>query len=400
MMLDQDKLDVICKTQSNPFNWKGQFTPELIDYLLSEYAHSGAFVADTFSGSGTVLIESVKRGCDCVGFDINPTAYYMSSFYQYSSLSSNERWRMINDVGAVIDSQINGTAGSIPVYVADKDYRRAYANLLAVATWISRNVERKYWPFIINVLFLCEKDKGLTINQSMSKNMNRIGNFLLNLPYCTSSIKTRNEDARNISKYYKEAVDLIITSPPYVNVFNYHQNYRGIIECFNYDILNVANSEIGSNRKHRSNRYKTVVQYAVDMGHVLTESAKALKVGGRMVYVVGRESNVRKTPFYNSLIISDLINEINGLTMEDKNSRSFTNRYGETIYEDILTIQKCSGTTEKDLSESFRQIGYDHLKKAISYSPKENEGDIMSIINGLDNVAESPILTYHDTLSA
>ena len=166
------------------------------------------------------------------------------------------------------------------------------------------------WPFLINVLFLCEKDKKLPLKKSLIANLNKIRNYLFELPFTTSTISAKNEDARRISFYCNSSVDLILTSPPYVNVFNYHQNFRGIVECFQYNICEIANSEIGSNRKHRSNRYKTVVQYAKDMGRVLCENTKALKTGGKMIYIVGKESNVRKTPFYNSQIINDLVDSI------------------------------------------------------------------------------------------
>ena len=62
MILDKNKLDVICKTQTNPFNWRGQFTPDLVSYLLDTFARDGSMVADPFAGSGTVLLESAKRG--------------------------------------------------------------------------------------------------------------------------------------------------------------------------------------------------------------------------------------------------------------------------------------------------------------------------------------------------
>ena len=66
--LSQDRLDVINKTRSNLFDWRGQFTPELIEYLLSVFAKSGDVVADPFSGSGTVLYEAIKMGCSTYGF--------------------------------------------------------------------------------------------------------------------------------------------------------------------------------------------------------------------------------------------------------------------------------------------------------------------------------------------
>ena len=74
-----------------------------------------------------------------------------------------------------------------------------------------------------------------------------------------------------------------------------------------------------------------MVQYAKDMGRVLCENTKALKTGGKMIYIVGKESNVRKTPFYNSQIINDLVDCIPGLNVVDIHHRYFMNRFGETI---------------------------------------------------------------------
>ena len=89
--LQQDKLDVMFKTRSNSFDWRGQFTPELIEYLLSVFGKDECVVADPFSGSGTVLLEAIRRGYDAMGFEINPSAFYMSKFYEYCNLNQQER---------------------------------------------------------------------------------------------------------------------------------------------------------------------------------------------------------------------------------------------------------------------------------------------------------------------
>ena len=393
MTLDKCKLDVICKTQTNPFNWRGQFTPDLVAYLLDTFAKEGCVVADPFAGSGTVLLECAKRGYSCIGLDINPSAYYMSKFYEYSNLSTDKREDLMQTIRTLIGSAVMSIADTVPIYVDDKDYRKAYSNLLDFSKWIANNTPMNLWPFLINVLFLCEKDKKLPLKNSLIANLNKIRNYLFELPFTTSTISAKNEDARRISSYCNSSVDLILTSPPYVNVFNYHQNFRGIVECFQYNICEIASSEIGSNRKHRSNRYKTVVQYAEDMGRVLCENTKALKTGGKMIYIVGKESNVRKTPFYNSQIISDLVDCIPGLNVVDIYHRYFMNRFGETIQEDLLEIEKetCSPDAEQLIS-CFETVGFKHLEKAIPYSPEENKADIYAILEKKDVVFESPIL--------
>ncbi len=160
MTLDKCKLDLICKTQTNPFNWRGQFTPDLEVYLLDTLAKEGSVVADPFAGSGTVLLESAKRGYSCIGLDINPSAYYMSKFYEYSSLSTDKREDLMQTIRTLIGNAVMSIADSVPVYVDDKDYRKAYSNLLGFSTWIANNTPMNLWPFLINVLFLCEKDKN------------------------------------------------------------------------------------------------------------------------------------------------------------------------------------------------------------------------------------------------
>lgn len=393
MTLDRHKLDVICKTQTNPFNWRGQFTPDLVAYLLDTFGKSGISVADPFAGSGTVLLESAKRGYSCIGLDINPGAYYMSKFYEYSGLSADERENLMETVRRQIWPAVMSIPDTMPVFVNDKDYRKSYVGLLDFSGWVAKNTSPNLWPFLINILFLCEKDKKMPLKKSLIDNIDKIKNYLFQLPFTSSVITMKNEDARRISVYCNSSVDLILTSPPYVNVFNYHQNFRGIIECFSYDICNIANSEIGSNRKHRSNRYKTVVQYAEDMGRVLCENAKALKIGGKMIYIVGKESNVRKTPFYNSRIIGDLIDCIPNLNIVDVHHRYFKNRFGETIQEDLLEIEKEEGAPNvENLLADFEAVGFNHLEKAIAYSPKENKADIFAILEKKDRVYESPIL--------
>lgn len=390
LVLEQNRLDVIHKQRSNFFNWKGQFTPEFIEYLLECYANENSVIADPFSGSGTVLSEAIRKNMSCIGFEVNPSAFFMSKFYEYAMYTEDERHKLYNDFRGTIGFYFNGLPNDMMVYVDSPDYRASYANLINFSTKIAKNLDFKHVPFMINVLFLCEKDKKLTLKESLTKNIIYIRDLFFGLPYAKKSVIANLGDARSLGLKYKNVVDLIITSPPYINVLNYHQNYRGIVECFGYDILKVAASEIGSNRKHRSNRFKTVVQYAIDMGHTLYNTSMALKIGGRMIFVVGRESMVRKTPFYNSKIIEDIVNVIPSLQIESLNERKFGNRYGECIKEDIITIIKNGKDTDIDF-KAFERIGMNHIKNALSYADSVLEVDLLAILSKKELVTESPI---------
>ena len=166
----------------------------------------------------------------------------------------------------------------------------------------------------------------------------KLRNRVLSLPFSEEPIEIANCDARAFPCRQAETV---VTSPPYINVFNYHQQYRCSAEAMGWDLLEVAKSEIGSNRKNRGNRYLTVIQYCLDMAAVLRMLRKSCKPNARIIIVLGRESNVRKTRFYNGEIIAKLAVNCAGLKLESRQERVFRNRFGDLIYEDILhLIQK------------------------------------------------------------
>ncbi len=91
MNLIQEKLDVKNKTKANLFNWRGQFTPQFVDYIINNFTHSGECLIDPFSGSGTVLLESSLRNLTCYGYEINPAAYAMSQFVTLANTPLDKR---------------------------------------------------------------------------------------------------------------------------------------------------------------------------------------------------------------------------------------------------------------------------------------------------------------------
>ena len=151
---------------------------------------------------------------------------------------------------------------------------------------------------------------------------NEISSFLFSLPETKSQVSSLLCDIRSLPGKLDRKIDLMITSPPYINVFNYHQNHRIIMELLDFDILSVAHSEFGSNRKNRGNRFLTVIQYCLDMAQAFSSIQQSLSEKGMVIMIVGRESNVRKTAFFNGKIIIDICKET-GLFLVDHRSERF-----------------------------------------------------------------------------
>jgi DNA modification methylase len=395
MELVQDKLNALQKKRSNLFNWRGQFTPEFVEYLLGNFTKKDDFVIDPFSGSGTVLQESARKDMSAEGFDINPSAYIMSKFFTFSNLDINQRWELLNmfelKLGIMLQT-INGEK----VYVENPDYREAYKSLISFGENFKKKLDESEIILLLNILFLSERDKTLTIKQSIFKSFMYLRNALLGLPHTKSEIKASLHDAREIHHVVKHKADLILTSPPYINVFNYHQNYRGLIEAFNFDILKVANSEFGSNRKNRANRFRTVVQYAMDMEEAIRSFWEVLKPDATLILVLGRQSNVRNTAFYNGQLVMDIVNKMGGFEESKTLERQFTNKFGIDIKEDILVYRKAN-----NLKDEFygKEIAQKHLELNLKNVGQDIKIDLEEAIRNIDNISSSPLFNLKNIIT-
>lgn len=223
-----------------------------------------------------------------------------------------------------------------------------------------------------------------------------VHNFVQKLPFPDSPVTVFNSDARKVP-LENSVIDLAITSPPYINVFNYHQQYRASAEALDWKLLEVAKSEFGSNRKHRSNRFLTVIQYCLDMAAALQELIRVCNPEGRMILVVGRESNVRGTPFYNSELVAEIADRTFGLSLELRQERTFTNRYGKEIKEDILHLSNRNKDAPTMNFEEARCVAVDALSAALLVAADKVKADIEDVLWKAGQVEPSPL---YDRLQA
>lgn len=395
MDLLQDRLNVTQKRRSNLFNWRGQFTPEFVEYMLDEFTNKSDFIIDPFSGSGTVLQEAILKEMAVQGFEINPSAYAMSKFFTFANDDLNLRWHLISQLENKINTLIQPLNGQ-KVYVETSDYRTSFEHLLNIGRELIPLLDKKEKILWLNILFLSERDKKMTLKNSILKSFLYIKTALLKLPFSAQSVHAHLKDARVVGEVNHNNTDLILTSPPYINVFNYHQNYRALVELFNFDILKVANSEFGSNRKNRGNRFKTVIQYCLDMEQSIHSFWNALKYDGKLILVLGRESNVRNTAFYNGQIVSDIIKQTNGFEEISTLERKFTNKFGVDIKEDILIFRK---TNEMSDIKNARNIAVKHLEKSLPSLAGEIKFDVEDALKSINDIAPSPIFNSNQILN-
>lgn len=266
-----------------------------------------------------MLYECARKSISAYGCEINPSAYYMSKIYELCLLSEEQRNILLGRLDKKLLSILR-----------DKDPLNTLINA------IKCNFENEGNIFSLLVILMDLFKNKFTYKLILNK-WGKLKNLILSLPYSISKISAQLGDARNIN-IGDSVVDLVITSPPYINVFNYHQEYRTSVEALGFDILNIAKCEVGSNRKNRGNRFITIIQYCLDMSLAIKEMIRTSKPNSRIILIIGRESNVLKLPFCNSELIYNIASGIYGLSLIVRQERSFKNKFGQMIYEDIFIL--------------------------------------------------------------
>ena len=123
--------------------------------------------------------------------------------------------------------------------------------------------------------------------------------------------------------------DLVITSPPYVGLIDYHEQHR-----YAYELLGLpwrAESEIG--RASKGNSKRAQAEYVEGIAETLLNVRKSLASGGRMVVIVNDRRN-----------LYDEIRDRVGMRLEARVERHVNRRTGRragAFFESVLVWKDC-----------------------------------------------------------
>ncbi len=387
--ISQSVLNIETKLRANPLPWNGQFSPQLVEALLHRYATPAARVLDPFLGSGTVLFESGRLGLEVVGTEINPAALILASTYSFINTPRKVRESCIGNVTKLLLENLPDASrlfeGQSPS-LTPEEIESALLRINAILD------ERPDQALVKSLIILLDVYNRNISSQKVILIWNRLKKLVMDLPFAMKTVRVIQADARAIP-VPDGHVDLVVTSPPYINVFNYHQRYRASAELLGWDLLKVAQSEIGSNRKNRGNRFVTVVQFCLEMAQALKELRRVCKPGSRAIFIVGRESMVRGTPLYNGEIVAEVAHRSLGFDLLLRQERVFLNRFGQKIYEDILHFGIPPGSPSVDFMNSARAIAGQVLASASHTAPSASIDDIQSALKTVHMVSPSPIFS-------
>ncbi len=394
--IEQALLNIERKERSNPLPWNGQFSPQLVEVLLGTYAPTNSVVFDPFAGSGTLLYEAGRRNLQAAAADINPAAYYLARTYTTINQKPSTRKCFVADLDEALHRYF---PARLPLFArsnrTQSTNEEPAIRLLKVRDALRDPNARMLLESLLVMADFCSNTSS---TKSLFATWTKLRSVVEAFPYSAQPIEVFNRDARQVP-LKDHAIDLVITSPPYVNVFNYHQRNRSSVEALGWDVLTVAKSEIGSNRKHRGNRFLTVVQYCLDISQVFDELRRVCKQRARIIFVVGRESRVLGTPFYNGDIIGLVGTRCAGFELLTRQERVFRNKYGECIYEDILHFTPAL-ERPKDPLERARAVARKSLHKALKVAPQRAVTHMKEAIARVPNVEPSQLYSQEASMTS
>ena len=344
--LPQTDLDIANRVRTNPFPWTGQFSPQLAEQLLSTYAPRGGVVLDPFVGSGTSLVEAARLGLSASGIELNPAAVALAQVYSFVNRDAAARTATTGELQARVFDALEPSFARLFEDAPRCPAGHSALERVLVDLWCEAVGPVK--DLAAALVILCDFHRHLDATRIHTAWL-RLRETVHALPHSVAPVAVHHADARSLPQD-SDTVDLVLTSPPYINVRNYHQQYRRSAEALSCDVLTVARSEVGSNRQNRSNRFLTVIQYSLDMSLALREIARTTRRGALSIVVVGRESKVRGVRFFNGELIAELAVRAVGFVFERRQERVFRNRYGQPIYEDILHLRSTGEVPDQRLT--------------------------------------------------
>lgn len=305
--------------------YPAKFAPQLPAQVIRLLSSYGEMIWDPFGGSGTTALEALLNDRRCISTDINPVGSLVGKAkttalssadeaelnklmerLQYYIVNANSLGGFFEEHQAELEKEIPGIPNIekwfAPAVICELAFLKylikrelssaaasdmAMASLSKIITRVSyqenettyRAVERQVRTGEALETFLRE----LRGNFAKVKGIgDRIG--LRACQFITADVmQPMVGDGRPLAK---GSIDLVVTSPPYPNAFDYHLYHRFRIFWLDGDPREVGKAEIGSHLNYQRG-HSSFAQYEKEMLPVLENCFRALRDGRYAVFVLG-----------------------------------------------------------------------------------------------------------------
>ncbi len=349
------------------YRFKEGYSRDLVHLLLGSVGRHAKACLDPFGGSGTTALACQEVGLKCHSFEVNPFLHSVAQSKLETSYTVNEFEKAVSQIKVNLDR--HGT-DEYEIPIMSTITKRPQTDkwlfapstlqaILAIRYSISKTPS-VYKALLLTILASILPDIGNTIkdgkcvrykkgwrqgrttrNSVYRKFFERCQAFREDINYLETRSKFSNRDycrlgssLDELSRFPEQAVELVITSPPYLNSFDYTDVYMPELWALGFvsNYEDVRNLRAKTLRSHVQVKWKNdnqslngkikpivdqIVQgneqiwnstipnmitgYFSDMANVLRELRRIISPGGKLCIIVGTSS------YYKVTIPTDLL---------------------------------------------------------------------------------------------
>lgn len=306
--IDWDFKDFTTQYLTHKFHsYPARFIPQIPLKFIKLFTKEGETVLDPMCGCGTTLVEAFLNNRNSIGNDFNPLATLISKVKV--TLISDIKFRYLKEklqkMKRYLDldyKRIDKRIESLPNRKISKIFNRVVISKLEVIRETLLEIKEEGGNDDIydlgrvalsaTIWSLVENDGGLDVDDlflkkinSMEKELKKMAKIVKNPP----KVRIITGDAREL-EVKTNSVDLIVTSPPYVNALDYYRVHMYNMLWLGMDFDLFRKHEIGAHSHFIYNRFRLLSEYLGDMLRAMIEMNRVLKKGKLCVIVVGNSS--------------------------------------------------------------------------------------------------------------
>ncbi len=297
-------------------SYRACFKPQLPGFFIKLFTNEKDVIYDPFNGRGTTTLEAALSGRKIIANDINPLSRIFTEGRLYVPTH--------DDLSKRLDSIPFEKTAKADIDLSMFYHKKTESEIVSIQQYLIEKNETKEedsldkWIRMVATNRLTGHSKGffsvytMPPNQAVSQESQKLINIKLNqkpeyrdtkkiilkkthnllrnltpaqnknLLAAAKSAKYYSEDARNTKNIKSNSVQLTVTSPPFLDIVDYHQDnwLRGWFN--NINMVDVESKITMS---------KTVEQWSEVMGKVFEELYRITKANGWVAFEVGELRN-------------------------------------------------------------------------------------------------------------
>jgi len=327
----------------NLFPYPAKFPPAPIREHILRYSQPGEYILDPFCGSGTVLVESLLHKRNAVGIDLNPVSCLISkvksSVYNEQQLSELALGAAIKNYDSWKSTSMSNTHLHSHKNIEHWFKPEMIDELSAIKGCFLSNVESSIhdllWMGFLSIIVTVSKQDNDTRYAAVDKPevvptyalirfKSSLENYYTNLrrnlgkiPHNEVSIRVYEGDSNVVLDGLPERrFSLAVTSPPYINTFDYYLYHKHRIFWMDKNPQMVRSKEIGCHHRIDTKTYDDAfAEYYNDLYLAMTKVNRLLLPNGRFIWLIG-DGIVKAKVIKANDLLSELA-EISGYEIED-----------------------------------------------------------------------------------